>query len=74
MKRTTIICGPTTCPHDPNFEHDNYFGCIPKDFRERTGKSKTYRQTRHGDRYYWNGGCAARKLAEVEGRTAGVQS
>lgn len=61
----TIIRGARACPNDPDFEHDNYFGCVPKDFKERTGRSKTYRQTEHEGRYYWNGGCAAVRLAEA---------
>lgn len=60
-----ILCEPGDCPNDPAFEHDNYFGCIPKDFSQRTGRSKTHRQTKHpeptkaGYRYRWNGGCDA---------------
>ena len=62
----TIVCGPHTCPNDSAFEHDNYFGCVPRDFSPTTGKSKTYRQARVTDadsslgyRYRWNGGCDA---------------
>jgi hypothetical protein len=51
------VCGPSSCPSDPAFEHDNYFGCVPTDFSPRTGLSKTYRQVRGADGiYYWNGG------------------
>jgi hypothetical protein len=62
----SYLCGPTTCPNDPNFEHDNYFGCVPRDFSPTTGKSKRFRQTKvaasdtpGGYRWKWNGGCAA---------------
>lgn len=57
------LCGPTVCPADPNFEHDNYFGCIPKDFSSTTGRSKKYRQSEGSNgRYHWNGGCDASTL------------
>jgi hypothetical protein len=62
----TYLCGPSDCPNDPAFEHDNYFGCVPKDFSPTTGRSKKYRQHRVarpdlplGERYEWNGGCDA---------------
>lgn len=56
----TYICGPTDCPTDPGFEHDGYFGCIPKDFNQRLGTSKTFRQHKSDDgKYRWNGGCNA---------------
>lgn len=65
-KYKTYICAPSDCPHDPDFEHDNYFGCIPKDFSQTTGRSKTHHQSKVADtssptgyRYVWNGGCAA---------------
>lgn len=70
---STFICGTGPCPNDDRFEHDNYFGCIPKDFKERTGRSKTFRQERGPDgRYYWNGGCKAIELAAL--RTAEATS
>ena len=63
----TYLCGPTGCPNDSAFEHDNYFGCVPKDFKERTGRSKTNHQTKVTTgpgpldyRYRWDGGCDAR--------------
>lgn len=57
------ICGTGRCPNDDAFEHDNYFGCVPKDFSERTGRSKTHRQTKGPDgRFRWNGGCDAAPL------------
>lgn len=60
----SLLDEPWTCPHDPKFEHDNYFGCVPKDFNQATGRSKTHRQiktaTPDGARYRWNGGCDAR--------------
>ncbi len=66
MTYRTYICAPTTCPSDANFEHDNYFGCIPLDFSATTGRSKKYRQRKvvdssrpGGYRYAWNGGCDA---------------
>ena len=57
--RTAIVCGPYDCPNDPEFEHDNYFGCVPKDFKQRTGRSKTHSQTLDAEsgRYVWDGGC-----------------
>lgn len=59
----TIVCEPGDCPIDPAFEHDNYFGCIPRDFNQRSGRSKTRSQRAvdadvpGGKRYLWNGGC-----------------
>jgi hypothetical protein len=50
----TILCGPGTCPNDLRFQHDNYFGCVPADFNERTGRSNSYWQTPGRG---WNGGC-----------------
>lgn len=60
------LCGPTDCPRDPAFEHDGYFGCVPKDFSPTTGRSKTYRQFKSGveGRYRWNGGCDANAAPE----------
>lgn len=62
----TYVCGDGACPNNPQFEHRFYFGCVPKDFSERTGRSKTHRQYRvdepdtpGGYRYRWNGGCDA---------------
>lgn len=62
----TLLDEPSSCPNDPLFEHDNYFGCVPKDFNRRTGLSKTHHQTymstSTGFRLYrWNGGCDALK-------------
>jgi hypothetical protein len=53
------ICGPTDCPNDPEFIHEGYpYGCVPRDFKERTGRSKTHKQSRGPDGLYrWNGGC-----------------
>lgn len=52
------ICGPTDCPHDSEFEHDNYYGCVPKDFSGTTGKSKRHVQKKDATGHYrWNGGC-----------------
>jgi hypothetical protein len=60
-KGLTIVCGPSDCPYDENFEHDNYYGCVPKDFSPSAGWSKTYSQKRNAElgRYLWNGGCDA---------------
>jgi hypothetical protein len=64
---SALLDEPSTCPRDPLFEHDNYFGCVPKDFNQRTGRSKTHHQAKRDDpnapwgyRYRWNGGCDAR--------------
>jgi len=61
---TTILCAPRACPHDPAFEHDNYFGCVPRDFSPTTGKSKSHHQRKTvrddgRERWLWNGGCDA---------------
>lgn len=59
MKYGIYVCedGPE-CPNDKEFEHRFYFGCVPKDFVEKTGRSKSYKQVRGTDnRYHWNGGC-----------------
>ena len=67
-KYPSLVCilGPHDCPNDPDFEHDHYYGCVPKDFRPGSGTSKKYRQHRvesdrfeFGYRYQWNGGCDA---------------
>lgn len=60
------------CPHDEAFEHRHYYGCVPRDFSERTGRSKTHSQTRVagqyllGYRYLWDGGCDARESETPE--------
>jgi len=71
---TAIFDGEANCPHDEHFIHDWFFGCVPADFAERTGKSKTYVQTRvegdrfpHGYRYLWNGGCDAHESTGAVG-------
>ncbi len=59
---SAIVCGPTRCPFDPRFEHDNYFGCVPADFSPTTGKSKTLKRKRNAEgRYRWSGGCDAKE-------------
>ena len=60
-KTRVFVCQPTVCPTDSaHFEHDNYFGCVPKDFSVATGRSKTFAQTPGDDGLYrWNGGCDA---------------
>lgn len=66
VKYPSLVCilAPSDCPNDPDFEHDHYYGCIPRDFSPTTGRSKTHRQTRvesdefeFGYRYLWDGGC-----------------
>ena len=63
MRYRVYVCGPSDCPNDSRFEHDHYFGCVPKDFNQRTGRSKTFAQrevaTEDGPRWKWNGGCDA---------------
>lgn len=66
------------CPHDDRFEHRFYFGCVPKNFSERTGRAKGHRQTETTidglpwNVWLWDGGCdkagvtAEKKLAEYE--------
>lgn len=62
----TLLCGPSTCPYDPNFEHDNYFGCVPKNFNPRTGRAKGFPQTKRADgKHRWPGGCHAAQDREV---------
>ncbi len=68
----TYLCGPSDCPNDAGFEHDDYFGCVPRDFSPTTGRSKSHRQSRVVDkssplgyRYRWNGGCDARRGSDT---------
>lgn len=57
---TVIVEADARCPHDDAFVHRFYFGCVPADFSDRTGRSKTNSQTKGADgRYRWNGGCDA---------------
>ncbi|MBO0837503.1 MAG: hypothetical protein J2P28_18620 [Actinobacteria bacterium] len=59
MPRGIYLCGPRPCPIDDDFEHDNYYGCVPKDFNPSTGRSKTHAQSLGpDDRYHWDGGCS----------------
>ena len=69
----TILCEPGSCPNDKNFGHDNYYGCVPKDFRPSNGTSKSYRQRRVGDRWYWNGGCDLLAVSNTETDDTGVR-
>lgn len=71
----SYLCGPSDCPNDPEFEHDNYFGCVPRDFSPTTGRSKTHRQIKTnvaapgvpGEfRWKWDGGCGAVPVREEE--------
>lgn len=56
--KAVYICGDAPCPNDTDFEHRLYYGCVPKDFSDRTGLSKTHRQRQASDGLYrWNGGC-----------------
>lgn len=76
------VCGPRACPNDPGFEHDGYYGCIPKDFNPVTGGSREFHQERvegpdirppYGYKFFWDGGCDAVKLATLRppaGQTA----
>jgi hypothetical protein len=58
IKRSIHICGDTPCPNDEQFIHRFYYGCTPKDFKENTGTSATYKQTKGDDgKYRWGGGC-----------------
>lgn len=76
MAYKVYLCGvPYECPHDADFEHDNYFGCIPKDFSQRTGRSKSHRQTRAADgRYRWNGGCDTAPITQPVTAASAAQS
>ena len=78
---TAIIDGQTPCPNDPDFVHEGYmYGCVPKDFSMRTGRSKTHHQTETVVKglpwriWMWNGGCdlagvtAENRLAEYNRR------
>jgi hypothetical protein len=67
------LCGPSDCPNDDEFEHDGYFGCVPRNFSPTTGRSRTHRQHREerewfslGYRYVWDGGCDAQALGELD--------
>lgn len=73
---SAILDRDTICPHDGDFVHRNYFGCVPCDFSERTGRSRRFRQRETvvdglpWHLWLWNGGCDAagvttqQKLAE----------
>lgn len=79
---TVYIDGTSDCPHDPGFEHRMIFGyvCVPKDFSERTGRSRTHKQTETVIEglpwkvWLWAGGCdaagvtARKKVEEWERR------
>ena len=56
---STLVDGDYRCPNDPEFVHRFYYGCVPADFSEVTGRSRTHRQTRHGEYRLWDGGCDA---------------
>lgn len=74
----SYLCGPTTCPNDPEFVHDNYFGCVPRTFSPTTGKAKGYRQVKTNvpapgipGEYRWkwdHGGCDPAVLDKGEPR------
>jgi hypothetical protein len=76
---TSIVDADSACPHDPRFEHRVYFGCVPADFSDGTGRSKRRRQTETEvglpwKVWLWDGGCdasgdtARRKLVEHQRR------
>ena len=56
---STIVDSDARCPHDDGFVHRFYFGCVPLDFSDHTGRSKRYRQRELAGRWFWNGGCDA---------------
>lgn len=61
-KYAVYLCGiPGNCPSDERFQHISMMGpvCVPTDFSERTGRSRTHKQRQVGDRYWWDGGCSA---------------
>lgn len=77
MSYRVYVCGDgPECPHDDRFEHRFYFGCVPKTFKDRTGRAKGHRQTLTEvpglpyQVWMWDGGCdaagetARRKVAE----------
>lgn len=82
MSRTYSVhlCGDSACPSDDTFVHRPFFGCVPANFSERTGRAKGHTQTETAidglpwKVWLWNGGCdatgetALRKLAEWERR------
>lgn len=37
----TLVDCDASCPNDPAFVHRFYFGCVPKDFSDRTGRIET---------------------------------
>ena len=52
----TLVDADNTCPHDPAFVHRFYFGCVPHNFSETTGKAKGFSQSaiKHPDGHdYW---------------------
>ena len=58
--KAIYVCGDNKCPKDSSFTHRFYFGCVPNDFSERTGRSKTNHQTlcTEHQKYEWDGGCS----------------
>ena len=73
VKYRVFVCGPSDCPNDPEFEHDNYYGCVPKDFKPVTGRSKSHRQAQDAQGLYrWDGGCD-RRLTDKPPLSAGTR-
>jgi len=65
-----IIESDGTCPHDSRFVHRFYFGCVPADFSDRTGRSRTFTQRAPvppAVRWRWNGGCDAQIDGSADG-------
>jgi len=60
-RRSYAVCGPTDCPHDERFVHENLFGriCVPSDFSFTTGRSRKVKQVRINGRWRYPGGCSA---------------
>lgn len=64
-RHISYVCGDTDCPNDPAFEHRFYYGCVPRDFSDQTGRSRTRRQTATAvdglpwKLHLWDGGCDA---------------
>lgn len=61
-KYAVYLDGDSVCPNDPDFVHRMLFGytCVPKDFSDNTGRSRTHKQSEGEDgRYWWDGGCDA---------------
>lgn len=69
------ICGPSDCPNDPEYIHENLFGkvCVPRNFSFNTGRARGHHNQKFehpsfqlGYKYLWDGGCDAKLRAELE--------